>query len=51
MSDGQVLLLLLAKLAGEQNWCPFCSGEYCHNENCVLKGHWHFGLISRGEYE
>ena len=31
---------LLDKLLENSNYCPYCSGEYTHQDNCILKGLW-----------
>lgn len=35
-----VLERLLDKLRERQSWCPYCSGEYVHDDECILKGMW-----------
>lgn len=40
MHSHQILMILLDKLKERTNYCPYCSGEYVHTEQCPLEGLW-----------
>ena len=31
---------LLDRLKESQSWCPYCCGEYAHDNDCILRGMW-----------
>jgi len=31
---------LISKLKERQSWCPYCGGEYVHNQDCAINGLW-----------
>lgn len=40
MDSHQILTMLLDKLKERTSYCPYCSGEVAHIEQCPLEGLW-----------